>query len=414
MELQELYESLKSVKDEMVPALQKQDEEIKKHGGTLTETSKLVKSLEEQIEKIHEGIEEQKARGETLDTRLVDLEKKAGRPDLGAATPEEVKSLGSLLVESEQFKRMKANGQFTSDPVHLKSLWAMERKALDSTDESAGALIEPFRRPGVLGLAQRRLRIRDLLPAQPISTNEVEYVEETGFTNNAAFVAENPDNAKPESDLTYDLKTAQVRTIAHWIRASRQVLDDAPQLRARVDNQLLYGLDFVIENQILYGNGVGNNLQGIMTHADVQTYDIASGPATDTRIDAIRRAMTLVDVAFYEATGVVVNPFDWEDIELAKDNENRYIWIVVTEGGIQRLFRLPVVVTPAINRGEALVGAFNLGAMLWDREQASIRISEHHSDFFVKNMVAVLAEARLALTIDRPESFVNVTVGAGS
>jgi HK97 family phage major capsid protein len=164
---------------------------------------------------------------------------------------------------------------------------------------------------------------------------------------------------------------------------------------------------------LLYGDGLGDNLQGILTHPDRQQYNIADGPATDTKIDAIRRAATLARVAQYPVTGCVLNPFDWEDIELQKDNENRYLWVTVSEGGIPRLWRMPVVDTTAIAVGTALVGAFSLGAILWDREDGNIRVGEPNA-FFLQNKLAILAEERVLLTIFRPQAFVEVTLEEAS
>jgi HK97 family phage major capsid protein len=80
----------------------------------------------------------------------------------------------------------------------------------------------------------------------------------------------------------------------------------------------------------------------------------------------------------------------------------------VSMGAEARLWRLPMVSTPAITEGYALVGSFGIGATLYDRMEGSIRVAEQHSDFFIRNAVAILAEERLALAVKRPESFVEV------
>ena len=150
-------------------------------------------------------------------------------------------------------------------------------------------------------------------------------------------------------------------------------------------------------------DGTGENLTGVLSTSGIQEYDWSSGaitPVADSKADAIRRAATLAFLAYYEPTGVVLHPNDWEDIELAKDKNGQYLVAVsVALGGEPKLWRIPVVETPAISEGTALVGAFGTGAQLYDREQASIRISEQHSDFFVRNAIVVLAEQRLALAV---------------
>ena len=212
---------------------------------------------------------------------------------------------------------------------------------------------------------------------------------------------------KPQGKITYSLETCPIRTIATGLPVSRQVVQDEVQLQANLDTRVEYGVKLAEEFQILYGNPAnGNQIQGILTNPNVQSYLQSSGPASDTELDAIRRAMTLVQIAEYPVDGLVVNPADWEKIELAKGSDDHYIWVNVADGGVQRVWRVPVIVTTAINAGDFLVGAFSMGAHIWDREEASIRLAEQHEDFFMKNMVQILAEERLCMTTYRPESFV--------
>jgi HK97 family phage major capsid protein len=210
--------------------------------------------------------------------------------------------------------------------------------------------------------------------------------------------------------MVFSGQQAPVRTLAHWEAAHRNVLSDEPQLRAIIDNELMYGLRLVEDTQILNGDGTGENLTGILNTSGIQTYSWSAGAVGDLKADAIRRAATLSFLAYYEPTGVVMHPNDWEDIELSKDANGQYLVAVsVALGGEPRLWRIPVVDTPAIAEGTALVGAFGTAAQLYDREQASIRISEQHADFFVRNAIVILAEQRLALAVKRPEAFVEVT-----
>jgi len=290
-------------------------------------------------------------------------------------------------------------------PVSVKSFYAKADELVSAI--TGGNLAVPFRYPLIIAPPERVMRIRDLLTVMPTTTNAIDYVEETGFTNAAAPVKVTA--KKPQSKLEFELKTEAVKTVAHWIPVSRQVLADVVAIRGYVDTRLVYGLKLTEEAQLLYGNGVSPNLSGIMVNAGIQSYSWSSGTVGDTKLDCIRRAKTLARVAEYPVTGLVLNPNDWEDIELLKGSDEHYIWIVVTEGGVPRLFRTPVVDTTAIVSGEALIGAFALGAYLWDRELATVRISEHHEDFFIKNLVCVLAEERLALTTFRPQAFVKIS-----
>ena len=233
-------------------------------------------------------------------------------------------------------------------------------------------------------------------------------VQAIGVTVTSDTFSPTPElHEKPQMDLSYDLKDVSVKTLAHWIPAARQILADAGSLRSQIDGRLIYGLGLAEEEQILYGDG-GDSLAGIMTNANIQEYDWSSGASGDSKIDAIRRGMTLARIAEYQVEGVLLNPVDWEDIELAKGSDKHYIWLIVQNGVESRLFRTPVVDTTAIRAGEALTGAFRLGATLYDREEAMIRVAEQHENFFVKNMVVILAELRAALAVFRPEAFVKI------
>ncbi len=334
-------------------------------------------------------------------------------------TPQ-VKSVGQLFVESDEFKSLQGGRNGANMPApYVFSKSDVAGYGYNVKDVYSAM---PTGTPGSFGTVERdpivvppmrTRRVRDLFPTRTTTAAVIEYFRMTGFTNNAAAVAERTAGeftAKPQSGFTFVGEQAPVRTLAHWEAAHRNVLADEPQLRSIIDNELMYGLRLQEDTQILSGDGTGENLTGILETTGIQTYDWSDGTVGDLKADAIRRAATLSFLAYYEPTGVVLHPSDWEDIELSKDDNGQYLVAVsVALGGQPRLWRIPVVDTPAIPAGTALVGAFGTGAQLYDREQASIRISEQHADFFVRNAIVVLAEQRLALAVKRPEAFVKVS-----
>ena len=343
-----------------------------------------------------------------------------------AVSPREIrqarKSLGEAFLDSPEFKSLMQSGSANMPAPYKSGNDVYSQKDLYSalptgTPGSFGTI----QRDAIVVPPMRTKRVRDLFPTRTTTAAVIEYFRMTGFVNNAAAVSERsgtPANftAKPQSSFTFVGEQAPVRTLAHWEAAHRNVLADEPQLRSIIDNELMYGLRLQEDSQILNGDGTGENLTGVLQTSGIQTYDWSDGAysstagLSDTKADAIRRAATLSFLAYYEPTGVVLHPNDWEDIELTKDGNGAYVVAVsVAMGGEQKLWRIPVVDTPAIAEGTALVGAFGTGAQLYDREQASIRISEQHADFFVRNAIVILAEQRLALAVKRPESFVKVS-----
>ena len=397
-----------------------------------------------EIKGLIEGLEQMKsvsAWGEQEDGNSVAVAYAAAEKDLTEkARDMGYKSIGQMFVESNEFKALNGgrNGANMVAPWQVKASLTGGYSVKDVYDSlptgtmarGADAVFGSIQRDPMISSPMRTKRVRDLFPVRTTTAAVIEYFRQIGFTsiaapgvtadtystNNAASpVAQRSGGSfglKPQSAFQFEGHQAPVRTLAHWEAAHRNVLADEPQLRSIIDNELMYGLRLLEDNQILNGDGTGENLLGVLQTPGIQEYawsSGATGPVADTKADAIRRAATLAFLAYYEPTGIVLHPNDWEDIELTKDVQGQYLVAVsVAMGGEPRVWRMPVVDTPAIPEGTALVGAFGTGAQLYDREQASIRISEQHSDFFVRNAIVVLAEQRLALAVKRPEAFVAI------
>ena len=197
-----------------------------------------------------------------------------------------------------------------------------------------------------------------------------------------------------------------------------QQLDDLPMLQGEINTNLLYDLDKRLEELITWGDGVGINFLGFFADPLIWACGqmTAAGAtrvvAGDTLIDIIRRGITDVRVAGYSPNGVLVHPYDWEAIQLLKATTNAYVWVIVTEAGVSRLWGVPVVETVAcedfqgfeIEQRNLLVGDFVRGATLWDRMQSTISVG-WQDDQFVRNMRTILAEFRAAWAIRRPGAF---------
>ncbi|WP_233141373.1 phage major capsid protein [Haematobacter missouriensis] len=345
-----------------------------------------------------EQVDEALTKMNGLKAQLDELEQKAARGGNGDGV--EHKSFGQQFVDADGVKNWLA-----SDPSSGRAELRLKATLTTSDADAAGsvgAAMTPTRLPGILELPQRRLTVRDLISAGRMDGNSLEYVQEKGFTNNAAPVAEG--DVKPSSDIQLELITTSAKVIAHWMKASKQALSDISQLRSLIDNRLNYGLKFVEEFQLLNGPGTGQNLLGIIPQATPFAAP-AGSPAVTTSIDVLRIAMLQATLAEFPATGHVLNPIDWTTIELTKDESGWYI-LANPQGTAQpTLWGLPVVQTQAIAQGKFLTGAFKMGAQLFDRWDARIEVG-YVNDDFTRNLVTILAEERLALAVYRPEAFV--------
>jgi len=186
-------------------------------------------------------------------------------------------------------------------------------------------------------------------------------------------------------------------------------MQDSASFAAYINSRMLFLLKQAEEDELLNGSGSGNHLSGLITRADIFDTGYSN---VDTMIDVLRKAIGQVyRVSKLPATGIVLNPDDWQTIQLTKESgrgisSGQYNFSDPQSAGVPRLWGLPVVECDSMAASQFLVGAFNAGAAIWDRADATIEVSREHDDFFIRNTVAILAEERLALTVYRPSAFV--------
>lgn len=335
---------------------------------------------------------------ETLETRNQDLEQKLASHRGG--NREERQSVGQIVAESDDLKQFVTRGARGTARISVN-------QAITSATGSAGDLIWSDRQTEIVGMPRRQMTIRNLIPSGNTTSNLIEYVKMITRTNNAAVVSEGAQ--KPESNYVYQRDDAPVRTIAHWVHVSRQALDDAAQLQTEIDGELRYGLEYAEELEILKGDGTGEHLEGLVTAATA--YSAAFAVSGETMIDQLRLALLQASLAEYPADGIVINPTDWARIELLKDGENRYLWANPRASNGPGLWGKPVLETQAMDVDEFLVGAFRMAATIYDRMGVEVLISSEDRDNFIKNMLTLRAEERLALAIKRPGALITGDFG---
>lgn len=357
--------------------------------------------------------------------------KGGNQPTDGLWVPRKGETIGEAFVKSDPYRdlmKQANNGRFSdrqriqSDPFGAKAL------VTGVSDTSAGALVindniglqvglDAFRRP---------LTLLDIITNGTTTSDAIEYVRVTSITNNAAPVAEATSSAlptapggagalvnnagggyKPESGLALQKVSTTVKTIAHWLPATKRALADAGQIRTLIDEFLRYGLAEELEDQIMNGDGTGENFEGISTVSGTQSQ------AFDTDIlTTLRKAKTKVrTVGRSRATAYAMNPADWEKVDLLQDNEARYYFGGPAREGQPTLWGLPVVESEAITEGAPWVGAWNK-AVRWRREQATITVTDSHADFFIRNLVAILGEQRDGFGVLQPNAFVEIDITA--
>ena len=343
--------------------------------------------------------------------------------------PNARKSPGEQFVESQAYKGLVDSpdlllpgAKLSMSPVVVgqrRTRFGAAATDVVHTSTGGSEVVQNYRLPGVLPLAQRPLTLRDQFPNENMPSGDtIEYVAMVGFDNAAAAVAQATSaitGAKPQSSIRLEERTARATWIATWMAVTRQSLSDINQIRALIDNQGELMLALEEEDQFLNGSGVTPDLIGILDDGNtgLQTLDL-TGLGDLANLEGVRtsRRMARTGVGRIPPTFVLVHPVDSEEFDFLKDLEGRYrAGDPFATGGPDSppIWRLPRVESEAIAEGTALVGG-RVGATIWDREPMTIRVAEQHSDFFIRNLAVVLFEKRVALQILFPAAFVEITL----
>jgi len=396
----EMQDQIKRAQDAASDAI----EEVRKEGTIHGKTNEQLTALGESTKEMSLGLKE-------LKDRMRDLEQASAKRPSGPDAP---KSLGQIVVESDQFKAGQANykaKKYQMDAVEIGSFHNTAISGVGTqTTGTTGQLVAPDRVPGIILPGLRRMTVRDLLSQGRTDSNMVEFVKENVFTNNAgpqydttSPTAQQEGAVKNESGITYTLTQVAVTTLAHFIPASRQILADAAGLQSYIDGRLRYGLMLEEEDELINSAGANGELNGLNNQATAFT----GGVTNQTALDTLLKAFTQISLSEFDATGVILHPTDWRDILLLKDTTGRYLFADPHGMNKPMVWGKDVVATQSQTSGTFTAGNFVLAAEIFDREDASVRVSDQHADYFTRNMVAVLAEERLALVVYRAAAIVK-------
>lgn len=368
------HKELTAKANEMFAAMQRGE-------AVAAETKRVV---DEAMIKLNEALLAQKA----TEQALTELEQKAAKSSREQQTSK--KGWGEQLIELKEYDRVKDRDFRGAQRFSLKEI---------NRTSAAGLVRDPYN-DTLVSLERRRMTIRDLLTVVPVSTESVKYAKQSVRDSQAAIVPEG--DAKPYSNFEWTSATANIFVIAHLAKLTRQALMDAPRLATEVNSEMIYGLDYEEEDQLLNGSGVGDNMEGLYTAATA--FAVPSGftwPANPTAIDVIRVAKLIQALAKAPATGTVLNPVDWAMMEMAKDANNLYLFGKMQGDVVNTLWGLPVVETEAQGVGTFLSGAFKYAANLYDRMSTEVLISTENADDFEKNLATMRAERMVGLGIRR-------------
>lgn len=333
--------------------------------------------------------------------------------------PSSAPSAAAELLQGEAWRNFKAQhpgghvaetAGVTIPPTKISSHWfTPATKTLGDAASGVAGLVTPDFSfpPAAVSPSRAPTVLPSIVTVTTTASDLVYFARESGYTNAAAPVPEDGSVVKPESTIQYQRDTAQVATVAHWIRASKQALADVGQLTALVNRFLVWGVQAVLEQQMLSGTGAPG-LLGLLNTTGIQQVGPVSGDTAG--IEAIRNGITAVEEnGIGQPNAILMSVSDNAAIDLARDSTGRYYGLGPFQSGPPNLWGLPRVVSHYLPAGTAIVADFTAG-VLYDREEATVSVSDSDQDTFVRNLVTLLAEARYAWAITKPSCFAVVTL----
>lgn len=338
-----------------------------------------------------------------------------GREDAPAPDSQRRERMVDRIRNSPDYERLREAGSFESnaarintDPIEVLSrdeLHDLLRTRTTVDIPVAGSLVVPDIRPEPVQIPVRQIRILDLITIGDTDSNTVEWVKQTVRGDVAGFVPFG--TALPEADYEFTLVTNTVQRLGQFVPATKGMLADAGQLQTLLESQLQYGVRLGAENEVLQGNGATNHLQGILGTSGINVVTKGDGShSTENDLDAIHRGITAVRLGIFdEPTGIAMHPTDIETINLLKDGQGRYIYPPGEE--IRSIWGFPPVTTALMPVHTSVVAAWRW-ATLWLRAGVETAMSDSHSDFFTRGLVAILAEMRAAFAVQQPAAFTKV------
>jgi len=334
---------------------------------------------------------------------------------------------GHLFVASPEFANFKKNGGMTgfsgkvsvgTNRLGKKAIRLMGEAAVEFEKKAfnidqlpilgTDAIIAVDRDPEIVRYEDPEiLSIRDVLNVTPTTSDAVRYVRHTATTRAAASQATRG-AAKSYLKVTFDSITTPVQTIAVLSKVTEQDVADSPRLVGYINGEMSLDVKVEEERQLVWGDGTNGTLVGLFDPT-VSMPEFDRAEIGDTVIDTIRKMRTNLRKRRQNPTFVLIDPLDWEEVELTKGTDTHYLWGMITDVRGPRIWSLRVVESDAMTNLETderriVVGDGVRGATIYDREAIQLAVGFVNDDF-ERNLRTLRAEERIALAVKRPYAF---------
>lgn len=323
--------------------------------------------------------------------RMLDLEQSL---QAGIRTQQDAETVGAVIARNTEFVKQAgdilANRSRDTVTIRLNC-----RNTLTLT--AIGADIKTINPAQGMPVIQRPLSVLDYIPWADTTMPLITTLRESAANFLADIVAEGA--LKPESGLTFGPIDIKAVTIAHWIKASNQLLADMPLFEAYITGRMAYGVRLRLEYLVINGTG---DIKGIMATGNHVVAD-----AEPSAIDTINKSKARAWMSFLPPEVIILHPLDWSDIERIKGTDGHYIFGIPNGAANPMLWSLPVIQSPAMPQGKHWVGNLSQSTQGYIRQDVDVSLSTEDGDNFVKNLVTVRAEGRFGFAVLMPDAGVG-------
>ena len=318
--------------------------------------------------------------------------------------PARRQSVGEMFVNSKEFQTFKGLRNWPT-PAVLD--WSFKNAVFR---EGAGWAPEEIRLDGYQESAQRPINVVDFIPQYSTALDNIRYMLETTFTNNAVETAEatatTAADAIGEGALALTEQSNPVEWLPTFIPVTIQQLEDVDGAFDYVENRLVYMVRARLDSQVLVGNGTTPNILGTNSVTGINTQAKGADPTPDAVYKAFR---AIRGTGFAEPSVLFAHPNDWQDVRLLRTADGQYLWGAPADTGPDRIWGVRVVQTAAATEHTMTCGDYASYSGLYTKRGITIDVSDSHSFYFPRGLVAIRASLRAAMVHFRASAFATVT-----
>jgi hypothetical protein len=330
--------------------------------------------------------------------RLDDLEEGEGRNAFrkreANQKPVEIRTAGQRFVESDEFKEYRGRG--TMGAVELPNFLGLDRhleqRAAEDPITTATLSLDRYHWDGPTG-PTLVTPLLSVIGREPVTSGAVDYTVWGPAPEAGGPIAEGA--VKPAADLVPTPASGTLGTYAHWKPISRQALEDSPRVQSIVEGKLRQGLALKLQSEALAA-----------IIAPLVPWPTVSAVGASA---AIRQAIAVLQGSGYAPNAVLLNADDYANADIAAADASNSG--PTSYGNFWGLVPVPV---PGLAAGTAYVGDFKEAVTWFDRNTTSVYHTDSHADYFIKNLLVILAEQRALFAVTDPNAGVEVTIEAAA